>query len=153
METDSTNATDSTDETDSVTELTIDPGYLRRLVFKMRAASLGDEDTPRDARDNALRGGHHVTLEEEVDPSSFRDEVMQEIDGMDPEHQQELVALMWVGRGDFGREDWSDALGLAAERADTKTSRYLLSHPMVADEIVSGLEELGHDHILEDGTY
>lgn len=25
---------------------------------------------------------------------------------MDPEHRYELVAFMWVGRGDFGEQDW-----------------------------------------------
>ena len=136
-----------------VNELTIEPDYLRRLLFKIRAASIGDEDTPREARDNAISGGHHITLIEEVDTHSLRDELTGEIDAMDPEHQQELVALMWVGRGDFGPEEWGDALKLAAERADTPASQYLLSHPMVADEIASGLEVLGHDHILVDGTY
>ncbi|XDA97984.1 DUF3775 domain-containing protein [Sulfitobacter sp. LCG007] len=72
---------------------------------------------------------------------------------MDPEHQVELVALMWVGRGDFGQENWGEALALATERADTPTSRYLLSHPMAADDIASGLDELGHDHILQDVAY
>ncbi len=138
---------------DMVNVLTIEPGYLRRLLFKMRATSLGDEDTPRDARDNAVAGGHHITLNEEVDTEAMHGELVEEIDGIDPEHQYELVALMWVGRGDFGQEDWDEALALATERSDTPTSRYLLSHPMAADDIASGLEELGHDHLLQDGAY
>lgn len=109
-----------------VNELTIEPGYLRRLLLKMRATTLGDEDTPRDARDNAGEGGHHVTLNEEVDTGVMQEELVDEIEAMDPEHQVELVALMWVGRGDFGQEDWGEALALATERADTPTSRYLL---------------------------
>lgn len=134
-------------------ELTIEPGYLRRLVFKMRAVMLGDEDQPRDARDNVMQGGHHVTLNEEVGADPTREELVEEIEGMDPEHQYELVALMWLGRGDFDGTEWEEALALAAERADTPTAQYLLSHPMAADEIASGLEALGHDHILQDGEY
>ncbi len=134
-------------------EMTIEPGFLSRLVFKMRAVSIGDEDTPRDARDNAGQGGHHVTLAEEVGSSGPYEELVEEIDGMVPEHQHELVALMWVGRGDFDADGWQEALALAADRADTPTARYLLSHPLCADEIASGLETLGHDHILQDGAY
>jgi hypothetical protein len=134
-------------------ELTIEPGFLRRLIFKIRAAMLSDEDEPRDARDNAGEGAHHITLKEEVGVEATLEEMTNEIDGMDAEQRQELVALMWVGRGDFGAEDWEEALALAAERADRPTSEYLLSHPLVADEIVAGLEELGHDHILQDGNY
>lgn len=140
-------------EMDMASELTIEPGYLRRLLFKMRAATIGDQDSPRDARDNAGEGGHHITLNEEVDTEARREELVEEIEAMDPEHQIELVALMWVGRGDFGQQDWDEALALATERADTPTSRYLLSHPMAADDIASGLEELGHDHVLQDGAY
>jgi Protein of unknown function (DUF3775) len=134
-------------------ELTIVPDFLARLIFKMRAAALGDEDAPRDARDNATGGTHHVTLREEVGDDLTQQELIDEIDGMDPDHQHELVALMWVGRGDFGAADWDEAMSLAAERADRPTSEYLLDHPMAADDIASGLEVLGHDHILLDGEF
>ena len=140
-------------DNDETIELNIMPHFLRNLVFKMRAASLGGEDASRDARDNAQHGDHHITLKEEVSPGAFLDELIAEIDSMDDEDQQELVALMWVGRGDFDRDNWRDAVALAAERADTPTSLYLLSHPMAADEIVAGLEIMGHDHVLVDGTY
>lgn len=134
-------------------ELTIMPDFLSRLIFKMRAAMLGGGDTPQDATNNALRGSHHLILQEETGPDLSHEELVEEIDTMDPAHQHELVALMWVGRGDFGAEEWSDALAMAAERADSPTSQYLLAHPMAADDIASGLETLGHDHILQDGSY
>lgn len=136
-----------------VNELTVEPGYLRRRICKIRATTVGDPDTPRDARDNADEGGHHITLNEEVDTDASREELAEEIGGMDPEPQIELVALMWVGRGDFGQQERDEALAPATERADTPTSRYLLLHPMAADDPASGLEELGHDHILQDGAY
>ena len=47
---------------------------------------------------------------------------------------------MWVGRGDFDSDEWPEALALAMQRADAPASHYLLSHPMAADEIASGLE-------------
>ncbi len=134
-------------------ELTIVPDFLRELIFKMRAVTLGDTDTPQDATESDLPGAHHMILHEETETGLSREELVEEIDNMDPDHQHELVALMWVGRGDFGAEEWSDALALAAERADSPTSKYLLSHPMAADDIASGLEALGHDHILQDGSY
>ena len=138
---------------DMIHELTIEPGYLRDLIFKMRATSLGDEDMPRDARDNSPFGGHHITLVEEVGVGASTEELVEDIDSLDVKDQQELVALMWVGRGDFGAEDWAEALALAAERADAPTASYLLANPMAVDDIASGLEELGHDHILQDGRY
>ncbi len=85
-------------------ELTIVPDFLRSLIFKMRAVTLGDADTPQDADDNALRGEHHVILHEEAGTNLSREELAEEIDNMDAGHQHELVTLMWIGRGDFGIE-------------------------------------------------
>ena len=64
-----------------------------------------------------------------------------------------LVALLWLGRGDFGADDWAEALALAEERDVGPTSAYLLSHPRVADQLASGLEELGYSHVMQDGRY
>ncbi|WP_039001571.1 DUF3775 domain-containing protein [Falsihalocynthiibacter arcticus] len=136
-----------------VNSLTIAPDFLRRLLFKMRAETLGDEDTPRDARDNALPESHHITLNEEVGTEPSHEKLIEEIDAMIPDHQYELVALLWVGRGDFGEADWEEALSLAAKRSFLPTAHYLLSHPLAADDITNGLEELGHDHLLQNGIY
>jgi hypothetical protein len=135
-------------EMNIVNKLTIDSGYLRRLIVNMRATSLRDDDRPcanARGRDHMVRQGKAVGLD------APREEPVAEIDVMTPEHQCELVALMWVGRGDFGEEEWDEALALAAERTDLPTSRYLLSHMMAADDIASGLTELGHAHILRNG--
>ncbi len=54
----------------------------------------------------------------------------------------ELVALMWLGRGDGDAADFP-ALVEQARRARTgKTSKYLLGEPMLADYLAEGLEAL-----------
>ena len=62
---------------------------------------------------------------------------------LEPDQQQQVVALMWLGRGDFDAEEWDEAVMLAEERWSANTAGYLLSHPMLADELEAGLESLG----------
>lgn len=81
---------------DIANELMIDPAFLLRLVFKMRAVSLRYEDIPSHARDNAQFGAHHITLNEKVGTAATREELVEKIDGMDIGQQQELVALVWI---------------------------------------------------------
>jgi hypothetical protein len=67
------------------------------------------------------------------------------IDDLDPLQQQEVVALCRLGRGDYEFEEWEDALADARDDWNEDTAEYLLGHPMLADELVSGMELHGHD--------
>jgi len=73
----------------------------------------------------------------------------EEIDALNRTEQAELVALMWIGRGDAEPEEWDDMLKLAEERREVPTSQYLLDHPMVADEWAEALDKLGYGSMVE----
>jgi hypothetical protein len=60
---------------------------------------------------------------------------------MDEDEQCELVALTWVGRGDFTAEEWDAAVAQARERRVGPTSTYLLGIPLLASHLESGLDE------------
>ena len=60
------------------------------------------------------------------------------------DQQADLVALMWVGRGDFEAQEWSSARAVAAERLTPRTAEYLLGTPLVADYWGEGLGTLGY---------
>lgn len=65
------------------------------------------------------------------------------IDDLEPDQQITLVAIMYLGRGDFDIQEW-DACLAEAERGWTKhTARYLLSKPHIADYLEEGLILLG----------
>ena len=59
------------------------------------------------------------------------------IDDLDPDQQVALVALMWLGRGDF--DDWDEALQQAGDSWNKRTSEYLAGSPLVADYLTAGL--------------
>ncbi|MFN3591895.1 MAG: DUF3775 domain-containing protein [Thermaurantiacus sp.] len=70
-------------------------------------------------------------------------ELANEIDGLSAEEQAALVALAWVGRGDFDAADWDEAVATALDRATGPTARYLMEMPLVGDYLEEGASALG----------
>ncbi|QHQ34235.1 DUF3775 domain-containing protein [Algicella marina] len=133
-------------------ELDFDPEYLRRLIVKMRVVTGGEATQMAETLEEAAGDVWHLNVNRKNgDP--LNQELEEEIGALDLDHKLELVALMWLGRGDFGADEWDEALALADERRGAPTAQYLLAHPQVADEIASGLDALGFSHIMEDGEY
>lgn len=133
--------------------LTLNPEFLRSLILKLRAVMAQEEGGSPDSGSNPTDDEVSATLQDSPD-NMTRDEITAQIEDLEPDQQAELVALMWVGRGDLEPEEWEEALTLAAERADQPTATYLLSHPHVADHIDEGLDRLldGTD-LMETGEY
>ena len=72
------------------------------------------------------------------------DDVKRIIDDLNEDAQVELVALAWMGRGDYtGISEWQEALREARARHNASTAEYLLGMPMVSDYLEQGLEQIG----------
>ncbi len=69
-------------------------------------------------------------------------ELREAIDDLEPDQQVSLVALMWLGRGDFSVDDWDQALERAGEQWNERTGDYLVRTPLLADYLTEGLEML-----------
>ena len=66
------------------------------------------------------------------------------IEDLEPDQQVQLVALMWLGRGDFDIEEWNTALAEARSNRNARTASYLLGTPLVADYLQEGLSLHGY---------
>ena len=130
--------------------LTIDPDYLRRLVIKVRAF-MGKEaqDVPDDASNPTDDEMPSSALQEDADDLS-REEVVEEIRGLEPREQAELVALMWLGRDDGDPEEFDALVQQALERREVPTENYLLDHPLVAEHWLEGMDRLGLGGLVGD---
>jgi hypothetical protein len=129
--------------------LEINPDYVRMLTLKVRAL-MGKEastfpDEGSNATDEPLGG-----LQDSPDDQTRR-EIVKEIGGLSENEQAELVALMWVGRGDGEPEEWDALVQQARESREVPTPTYLLDHPLLAEHWLDGLEILGLDP-LESGV-
>lgn len=123
--------------------LEIDPVTVCFLITRARAF---DAKVPRVERDTAAQPAEdemHDALEDfEDDPVA--DEIREAIDDLNEDEQAELVALTWVGRGDFAAGEWGDAVAAARERRTGPTSAYLLGVPLLGDLLEEGFTALGY---------
>lgn len=70
-------------------------------------------------------------------------EACEAISQLEPDQQMKLVALMYLGRGDYNIEEWEQCLVEAREGWTTHTAEYLLAKPQVAEYLETGLEMFG----------
>jgi Na+/phosphate symporter len=66
------------------------------------------------------------------------------INDLNEDEQAALIALAWVGRGDYDASEWEEALRLARERGEGRdTAEYLLSMDMLGDLLAEGVAAFG----------
>ncbi|HPG03443.1 MAG TPA: DUF3775 domain-containing protein [Beijerinckiaceae bacterium] len=87
---------------------------------------------------NPADDGEAVALTSAADQPARR-ELTQYLDALDVDESDALVALAWIGRGDFEATDWKTAVAEAGRRRETKTSAYLLGMPLLPDYLEDAL--------------
>ncbi len=70
-------------------------------------------------------------------------ELRDAIDGLNLDEREEVLALMWLGRGDYTAEDWSEALRQARDTRTATEADYLVGTPLLADYLEEGIDALG----------
>ncbi len=133
---------------------TLNPEFLRSLILQLRAYMAEAGSMIPDPEADPWGDAADIDDPDDAADDDVRAELTTRIEDLEPDQQAQLVALMWIGRGDMEPEEWADALVLADERRKGPTSTYLLSHPQVADDIEDGLDKLldGTD-LMDTGEY
>jgi hypothetical protein len=94
--------------------------------------------------DNQSRDSHHHDgLAEEEEENLTAEELRELIDDLNVDEAAELIALYWIGRGDFEASEWQEAVREARQRNLKRTSGYLLGMPMLGDWLEEGLQAIG----------
>ena len=127
-------------------ELTIPPDTVAWIILKAREYDMKEPGTVES--DDA--DGHNPlgVLEDRADDSTEA-ELQSWIADLNDTEQAELVALMWLGRGDDEPENFAPLVEQArASRTDARgrprrTATYLLGTPRLGDYLEEGLERLG----------
>jgi len=65
------------------------------------------------------------------------------IRGLNVDEQIDLVALMWLGRGDGDLDNWRDLRSEASRAHNNRTAPYLIGTPMLADYLEEALSQFG----------
>ena len=67
---------------------------------------------------------------------------------LNDDEQLDLIALIWIGRGDYTLSEWEDARQAAQDIGRARTPRYVIGIPLVSDYLDEALSQLGYS--LED---
>jgi hypothetical protein len=67
-------------------------------------------------------------------------EAKAQIDAMNIDEQVELVALAWIGRGDYTVDDWDEAVRTARQEHNKRTAEYLLGMPHLPEHLQTALD-------------
>jgi hypothetical protein len=105
----------------------------------------GDEESPEDEAEFAAADEDDEVAEELED-----DELTALLGSLSDSQLAELLALIWVGGGDYDEESWDEALSRARALSDQDTLAHLLGADDLSDLIEDGLVELGYAVVIED---
>ena len=117
---------------------------LETLAYIIEKAREFDAQVPSDAEEgsNAADDDEREILLDTPD-NPTEQELRDAIDGLGIPERQELLALMWLGRGDYDAESWSEALQQARQTQSASETTYLLGTPLLGDYIEEGVAALG----------
>ena len=118
--------------------LTINPDTVCYVIVKAR--ELFVKVAPEELYDDS--DDVERILEDHADDPTYQ-EIRQFLDALNEDELAELLALMWVGRGDYGIDDWQPALNAVDDLRDRHTVDYLLGTPLLADYLEEGLSQFG----------
>lgn len=123
--------------------LNVNPDTVCRLIELAHAFHAREPAAFPDDGSNPVDDWTQPMLADGEDNTSA-DEFSSALADLEPDQQQEVVALLWLGRGDYTLEEWDDIVKQASEQWSPETARYLLDHPLVADQLREGLELHGY---------
>jgi hypothetical protein len=122
--------------------LTISSESVCFIIIKSREFDAQDVVTDPDSGSNATDDGTASVLEAHADDLTQK-ELVAFINALSDEEQTDLVALLWLGRGDGTMEDWDDLRDEAQRQHNTRTASYLLGEPLLSDHLEEGLSQFG----------
>jgi Protein of unknown function (DUF3775) len=121
---------------------------LETLVYIIEKAREFDAEVPAVLPDDGSNpiddeAGDSSILEDRPE-NPTAEELKEALETLNDDQRDEIVAMTWVGRGDFTNEDWDEALHAAHERHNGEEARYLMGTPLLADYLEEGASQLGY---------
>ncbi|HEY6336801.1 MAG TPA: DUF3775 domain-containing protein [Alphaproteobacteria bacterium] len=130
-------------ESDRPIEIGISPEKAFFILVKAREFDAKVDPVEPDPGSNPADSGEREILEDYADDATGA-ELREVIDGLNEDEVVDLIAMVWLGRGDFRREEWHEARALARERHRPHSAGYLMGIPTLGDFIEEGLSTLGY---------
>jgi hypothetical protein len=126
---------------DDGVDLGISLEAVATIVDHARALQGKEETDPEQASED---GNSEAALLQETPDDMTEESLRAFMSELNEDEQASLIALAWIGRGDYGPEDWEEARGLATERNDGRdVGDYLLAMDNLGDLLAEGVAACG----------
>jgi len=124
-------------------ELNISVDKVCYIALKAREFDAKVAPVEPDPGSNPADDGEREILADYDDDPTLA-ELRSAIDDLNEDEVVDVIALAWVGRGDYGKEGWPEAKALARERHKRHSADYLVGIPTLGDYLEEGLDTLGY---------
>lgn len=106
-----------------------------------------ESDIESDDDDDAMvaMADDDLDEDEELEDDAEEEEIYKILEALSPAELAELLALSWVGEGDYDRNNWDEAMSAAHALTTDDRIVHLAENPMLADSIERGLTALGYE--------
>jgi hypothetical protein len=108
------------------------------IILKAREYDVKESDSDPDEGSNPIDDGQTDVLAEGHD-DPVREELLGAIRSLNDDERIRLVALAWLGRGTYSKEEWREAIDTARTEHSRRTAEYLLGLPLLGDYLEDGL--------------
>lgn len=123
--------------------LGIDPDKVCSLITRVRQFQVKVDPVEPNPASNMADDGFREILEDYTNDAVVA-EIRQFLAGLNEEEYRNLLALMWLGRGDYDKDEWEDALVEADNLKAERGPDYLIGTPLLSDYLEDALNELGY---------
>ena len=103
----------------------------REIDVKVAPEELSDDDDDMER-----------ILEDYADDATYQ-ELQEFLQIQSDDDLVELLALTWIGRGEYSADEWNDVLKEIRDVREKHTVEYLLGTPLLADFLEEGLSQFG----------
>ena len=108
------------------------------IILKAREYDVKEEGADPDSGSNPIDDGQTDILTNKQD-DPVHEELLGAIRSLNEDERLRLVALAWLGRGTYGKEEWREAIATARSEHSRRAAEYLLGLPLLGDYLEEGL--------------
>ncbi len=130
---------------------------IRSMIVEARRLDVKEGDTDPDSGSNPIDDGQTDVLTDEAVDEGGADGMEAEFRGLigalNEDEAADLLALVYIGRGDYDIDEWDTARQLAGERnaSSGDLADYLLGIPNLGDLLDEALDAMGETLTDEPG--
>jgi hypothetical protein len=119
---------------------------LEKLAYVIEKAREFDAESAPVNENRRTDGDDEEVAEilDEIRSNPTYQEFVGAVDSLNDDERDEIVALTWLGRGDFSKHEWRDAKAAAHDRHNGREAAYLAGTPLLADYLEEAVSQLGY---------